>query len=152
MDDIVVSHWLSPLGMIDIRIQDQSLLSIKKSSTKSERLTDDSLTKKVIQQLGEYMKGRRNTFDLPLKAEGTPFQQAVWKALVKIPAGQTLTYGQVAAAIGKPTAARAVGNALHCNPLCIVVPCHRVTGATDIGGYTFGVSMKRKLLELEGAL
>jgi methylated-DNA-[protein]-cysteine S-methyltransferase len=149
---LYISHWLSPLGMLEIRISDQSLLSMKKSNTKKEHISDDPVTRTVIRQLEEYLEGRRQTFDLPLHVDGTPFQQAVWKALGRIPAGKTLTYGQVAAMIGKPNAARAVGNALNRNLHCIVVPCHRVTAGNGMGGYAFGVAMKKKLLELEGAL
>lgn len=135
--------------MLDIQIADQSLLSIKKSSTKKEQLSDDPLTKQTITQLKDYMEGNRQSFDLPLRMDGTPFQQAVWKALQKIPAGETRTYGEVAAMIGKPKAARAVGNALNKNPLCIVVPCHRVTASNGLGGYAYGKTMKTWLLTHE---
>ena len=83
-------------------------------------------------------------------AKGTPFQQAVWAQLHKIPYGEVRTYGQLAAALGKPKASRAVGSACHRNPLCIVVPCHRVIGADgSLTGYAEGLEIKEYLLELE---
>jgi methylated-DNA-[protein]-cysteine S-methyltransferase len=144
-----VTHWQSPTGMLEIKISNQSLLSIKKSNNKSEQISDDPFTQTVIRSLEEYFRGRRTAFDLPLHADGTVFQKAVWKALLKIPAGQTRTYGEVAAMIGKPSAARAVGQALNRNPHCIVVPCHRVTSASGLGGYAYGKAMKEWLLEHE---
>ena len=100
--------------------------------------------------LNEYFAGVRREFDLPLAAKGTPFQQAVWAQLRKIPYGEVRTYGQLAAALGKPKASRAVGSACHRNPLCIVVPCHRVIGADgSLTGYAEGLEIKEYLLELE---
>ncbi len=102
-------------------------------------------------QLAEYFAGRRTRFDLPLQPEGTPFQQSVWRALSKVPFGRTSTYGALAAAIGRPTAARAVGAAAGANPLAIVVPCHRIIGADGtLTGYAGGLARKTKLLALEG--
>ena len=92
----------------------------------------------------------RKEFDLPLAPKGTAFQQAVWAEMNKIPYGQTRTYGQLAAAIGRPKAARAVGGACHCNPIAIIQPCHRVVGSSGkLTGYAYGVEMKEYLLELE---
>jgi methylated-DNA-[protein]-cysteine S-methyltransferase len=107
----------------------------------------------VSDQLDEYFAGARTRFDLPLRFEGTPFQVAVWSALGEIPFGQTSTYAQLAARIGRSRAARAVGAANGQNPLSIVVPCHRLIGASgDLTGYGWGLDRKRALLELEGAL
>ena len=97
--------------------------------------------------------GRRKVFDLPLAPEGTPFQQEVWALLRTIPYGSTLSYGQVAAALGRPRAARAVGLANNRNPIPIIIPCHRVVGSGgQLTGYAGGLGRKRFLLELEGAL
>ena len=91
------------------------------------------------------------SFAVPLDLRsGTDFDRDVWKALRRIPAGQVRTYGQIARAIGKPNAARAVGNACGRNPIPIVVPCHRVVSSRGIGGFGLGLSLKRKLLALEG--
>jgi methylated-DNA-[protein]-cysteine S-methyltransferase len=101
-------------------------------------------------QLREYFAGGRTAFDLPLSFTGTPFQRRVWTALCEIPYGETVTYGQLAARIGHPTAARAVGLANGHNPIAIIVPCHRVVGATgDLTGYGGGLERKRFLLALE---
>jgi methylated-DNA-[protein]-cysteine S-methyltransferase len=106
----------------------------------------------AVEQLGEYFAGRRRSFDLPLAAEGTPFQRAVWDELHRIPHGTTASYGEVARRIGRPGAARAVGAANHANPLAVVVPCHRVVGSTGkLVGYAGGIHLKQALLDLERA-
>lgn len=105
-------------------------------------------------QLGAYFGGKLTRFDLPLDlSAGTPFQQSVWQALRQIPAGSTLSYGDLARQIGQPAAVRAVGAAVGRNPLSIVVPCHRVLGAGGaLTGYAGGLHRKTALLQLEGAL
>jgi methylated-DNA-[protein]-cysteine S-methyltransferase len=101
-------------------------------------------------QLAEYFAGERTAFDLPLAPHGTPFQRAVWDALLEIPFGETASYGELARAIGKPAASRAVGAANGRNPLAIVIPCHRVIGADgSMTGYGGEIARKRALLELE---
>lgn len=103
-------------------------------------------------QLLEYFGGTRREFDLPLNPRGTPFREKVWKALLDIPYGETITYGQLAGRIGNPKAVRAVGQANHFNPISILIPCHRVVGANGaLTGYGGGMELKQKLLELEGA-
>jgi methylated-DNA-[protein]-cysteine S-methyltransferase len=104
----------------------------------------------VVSQLTEYFAGQRRRFELPLAPEGTPFQQRVWRELQDIPYGVTISYGQLAARIGQPTAARAVGLANGSNPLAIVIPCHRVIGANGtLTGYGGGLPIKERLLALE---
>lgn len=104
----------------------------------------------VAAQLAEYFAGTRTSFDLALDARGTEFQRAVWRALVAIPYGETRTYAEIARAIGRPEAVRAVGAANGRNPLSIVVPCHRVVGADGaLTGYAGGLANKRRLLEVE---
>lgn len=105
-------------------------------------------------QLAEYFAGERISFDLPLAPVGTPFQLAVWAELVRIPYGKTLSYGEVALALGKSlVASRAVGLANGRNPISIIVPCHRVIGADgSMTGYGWGVDRKEWLLRHEGAL
>lgn len=103
-------------------------------------------------QLTEYFSGQRRTFSLPLRPEGTPFQQRVWAALREIPWGQVRTYRQIAAALGSPRSCRAVGMANHRNPLPILIPCHRVVGSSGaLTGYAGGLALKAALLTLEGA-
>lgn len=102
-------------------------------------------------QLQEYFAGTRRQFDLPLDLQaGTPFQQAVWRALIGIGYGQTSSYGALASHIGHPTAARAVGAAVGRNPLSIIVPCHRIMGTKgQLTGYAGGLGRKEALLRLE---
>ena len=111
---------------------------------------DDAFTD-VREQLAEYFAGARRTFDLDVAATGTPFMHRVWDALREIPYGAVMTYGDLAAHIGRPAAARAVGLANGRNPLSIVVPCHRVVGAGGmLTGYAGGLEVKRRLLAHEG--
>ncbi len=105
----------------------------------------------VAAQLVEYFEGERREFTFPISLRGTPFEMTVWKALRGIPYGDTLTYGELAQAIGIPKGARAVGGANGRNPIPIVVPCHRVVAADGaLGGYGGGLDLKRRLLKLEG--
>lgn len=105
------------------------------------------------EQLDMYFAGERTTFDIPLAATGTPFQERVWAALLTIPFGHTTSYGEIAVRMGEPKAVRAVGAANGRNPIPIVVPCHRVIGARgDLTGFGGGIERKRWLLEHEGAL
>jgi methylated-DNA-[protein]-cysteine S-methyltransferase len=101
-------------------------------------------------QLRAYFAGDLRRFELPLDLAGTPFQQRVWRELRKIPYGETLSYGQLACNLGTPAAVRAVGAANGANPVPIVVPCHRVIGASGkLVGYGGGLPLKRRLLALE---
>jgi methylated-DNA-[protein]-cysteine S-methyltransferase len=114
---------------------------------------DDARFTDATHQLREYFAGERTAFDVPLRLEGSDFEQAVWAALTRIPYGQTITYGDLADSLGRPTAARAVGAANGRNPIALIVPCHRVIGAGGaLTGYAYGVDRKRTLLELEGVL
>jgi O-6-methylguanine DNA methyltransferase len=104
-------------------------------------------------ELEEYFAGKRREFAFALDLRGTEFQQACWRALLAIPYGETRTYADIARAVGKPNAFRAVGMANNRNPIAIVVPCHRVIASDGtLCGYGGGLDVKRKLLELEGAL
>ena len=106
---------------------------------------------KAAYQLDEYFAGCRHLFDLTLAPVGTAFQIAVWNQLIGIPFGETRSYAEIAAAIGKSAAARAVGAANRCNPLPIVVPCHRVVGSNrQLTGFVGGLPAKLSLLTLEG--
>ncbi|MEO6098443.1 MAG: methylated-DNA--[protein]-cysteine S-methyltransferase [Fibrobacteria bacterium] len=104
----------------------------------------------AARQIGEYLKGKRREFDLELDFSGTPFQESVWKALRDIPFGETISYKQLATKIRNPKAVRAVGSANGKNPLCIIIPCHRVIASDgSIGGYAGGIPNKKNLLALE---
>lgn len=116
-------------------------------------LSGDPFLAGAAEQFDEFLRGERQTFDLPLSAHGDAFQERIWALLKEIPYGQTTTYGEIAAAYGDRSLAREVGQAVGSNPVSIVVPCHRVVAkGGKLGGYAGGVERKRKLLELEGAL
>lgn len=101
-------------------------------------------------QLSDYLQGRRESFDLPVRREGTPFQEQVWDQLEAIGFGETVTYSELGTAIGRPAGARAVGQALGANPLPVLLPCHRVVASGGpLGGYAGGPELKAALLELE---
>lgn len=108
------------------------------------------LLRAAREELLAYFAGERRDFDLPLDPAGTDFQRAVWEALRAIPYGGTRTYGEIAAAVGRPKAVRAVGQSNHVNPLPIFIPCHRVVGKNGaLTGYAGGLDLKRALLALE---
>ena len=116
-------------------------------SRKPER---SGLVALALDQIAEYLSGQRREFDLPLDLRGTDFQRRAWSAVSAIPYGETRTYAEVAAAIGKPQAVRAMGAANGANPLPLVVPCHRVLGSDgSLTGYGGGLDVKRQLLEME---
>ena len=140
-----------PLGILKIAEDETGISEISFVPEKSEDHADNSrylsLAKK---QLNEYFEGKRQNFDLPLSPHGTPFQKKVWRALCEIPYGQTRSYKQLAASIGNEKAQRAVGMANHANRIVIVIPCHRVIQSDgSLGGYAYGVSCKKYLLDLE---
>ena len=139
-------------GIITIESDGKAITSVKIGA---HNFTDvkkeaDKLTDLAAVQLCEYFDGKRKKFDVPLNPIGTPFQELVWKALLKIPYGETRSYKDIADAIGKPKACRAVGMANNKNPIWIIIPCHRAIGADgSLTGYGGGIEMKRRLLELE---
>jgi methylated-DNA-[protein]-cysteine S-methyltransferase len=111
---------------------------------------NDEVLEKTRTQLDEYLQGRRREFDIPVLRVGTDFQKSVWNELMKVPYGATSTYLQLAKDVGNEKAVRAVGNANAVNPISIIVPCHRIIGSDGtLVGYGGGLSVKRRLLELE---
>jgi methylated-DNA-[protein]-cysteine S-methyltransferase len=119
----------------------------------SEWVRDDRALAPLRRELREYFAGERREFDVELAPAGSPFQLSVWRALRAIPYGETASYGEVAAAVGQPGAARAVGGANNRNPIAIVVPCHRVIGASgSLTGYGGGLDRKQRLLALEAGV
>jgi len=146
----------SPLGTLILVAEGDALAGVYFAdgpvtvTPRPEWVRDDRPLRAAATQLAEYFAGRRTTFDLALAPRGTPFQRAVWDELLRIPYGETRSYGELARALGKPAAQRAVGGANHNNPISIVVPCHRVIGADgSLTGYGGHVSRKRQLLDLE---
>jgi len=122
----------------------------KPQNTKESWIKKPEIFKEARNQLKEYFTGKRSVFDLSIHYDGTVFQNQVWDELRKIPYASTVTYGELAARIGKPGASRAVGGANNKNPISIIIPCHRVIGASgDLVGYGGGLEKKRWLLEHE---
>jgi methylated-DNA-[protein]-cysteine S-methyltransferase len=148
---MVYSVMETPVGPLTLASNEDSLTSLKfGTEIPPDGLVDNSANQRFIDQLSEYFDGNRTAFDFPLEVDGTPFQMAVWRALLRIPYGQTRSYGDIAKEIGKPGAARAVGMANHENPIAVVIPCHRVVGQNgSLTGYAGGLDLKKKLLSIE---
>jgi methylated-DNA-[protein]-cysteine S-methyltransferase len=152
-------HITSPLGGIRLAATDAGLAGLwfdaQRHSPDTKGWIDAPAHPVLCQaaaQIDEYWAGRRTHFDVPLDlSHGTPFQQSVWQALLRIPHGASISYAALGAAIGKPAAVRAVGAAVGRNPISVIVPCHRVLGSSGaLTGYAGGLERKRRLLELEG--
>jgi len=154
------THYESPIGRLLLTTDGTALTGLYMEPSRKARDTGGWLHDETVgplaaalQQLREYFAGSRRAFDLPLRPEGTAFQQRVWRELCEIPYGETWSYGDLAKRIGNPTASRAVGLANGSNPISILVPCHRVIGANgSLTGYGGGLPRKRWLLAHEGAI
>jgi methylated-DNA-[protein]-cysteine S-methyltransferase len=155
-----MQHWYlnSPIGQLLISGNERAIQSISfPQGSRARRAPEAGSVEShggalgaAAQQLREYFEGRRTEIELPLEPRGTAFQQSVWKRLLEIPYGQTISYGELARQVGNPKAARAVGAANGANPLPIVVPCHRVIGSGgSLTGFGGGLPVKEGLLELE---
>lgn len=144
-----------PLGVMTLIADEGLLCHCGWGGTLPALLTEGNETDRRVldeteRQLREYFDGKRRHFDLPLHIRGTEFQVAVWSATTEIPYGFTTSYGEIADAIGRPGAARAVGSAMYDNPLNIIIPCHRVIKASGaVGNYVIGEDAKKSLLALE---
>jgi methylated-DNA-[protein]-cysteine S-methyltransferase len=141
----------SPMGPLTLVSTEKGIASIHfGNNVPAGAVTDPSASYETVEQLTEYFQGKRTHFDLQLDVEGTAFQKTVWNELLRIPYGETRTYGDIAKAIGRPGAARAVGMANHDNPIAVVIPCHRVVGRDgSLTGYAGGLHLKAQLLSIE---
>jgi len=141
----------TPMGPMTVASTEKGVASIRfGSNAPTGAATDEAVNREAVQQLSEYFEGKRTAFDFPLDFEGTAFQKAVWNELARIPYGETRSYGDIARAIGRPGAARAVGMANHDNPIAVVIPCHRVVGSNgSLTGYAGGLHLKAQLLSIE---
>lgn len=157
MTHVFKTIW-SPVGELTLVADARGLAAILWENDRPGRVRLGALTEapdhpllvETERQLGEYFAGDRRRFDVPLSFAGTAFQKSVWAALLSIPFGETRSYGEVAAQIGKPSASRAVGAANGRNPISIIAPCHRVIGSTGkLTGFAGGMEAKKYLLELE---
>jgi methylated-DNA-[protein]-cysteine S-methyltransferase len=147
-----VTLYDSPLGRLLIAGNDTHITQVAffggQALPESPRISP--LIQQCTYELDEYFAGRLRQFNVPLQPQGTPFRLRVWQALTRIAYGETVSYKQLAAAIGQPNACRAVGGANHHNPIVILIPCHRVIGANGkLTGFGGGLEAKRFLLELE---
>lgn len=151
--------WLeSPIGRLLLAARDTGLVLLafeagrRPARPAADWTPADRPFREPARQLRAYFAGRLREFDLPLQPQGTAFERQVWQELTRIPYGQTISYGELAGQVGRPSAARAVGLANGRNPLSVVIPCHRVIGANgSLTGYGGGLENKRWLLEHEGA-
>ncbi len=144
--------YQTKMGYFIMKYENEHLVYFKKVHDEniSDFGTKTELTDKAYSQLLEYFEGKRKVFDLPYKLIGTDFQKKVWSALIHIPYGQTRSYKEIAIAVGNEKASRAVGMANNKNPITVIVPCHRVIGASGkLVGYAGGLAMKEFLLKME---
>lgn len=141
----------SPVGNLLLRADQDHLLALDFTQKPLDLGVVHAILDEAEGQLRDYFAGRRQVFDLPLALTGTPFQERVWQALRTIPYGQVISYSQLAQKIQQPKALRAVGSANGKNPLAIIIPCHRVIAKDGgLGGFSGGLTIKEKLLSLEG--
>lgn len=146
----MIDYYKSPIGILRIAIEDGKLVGLAFVSEKVEEKVETELSKKVKKQLKEYFNGTRREFDIPLSFHGTEFQEKVWTALSSIPFGTTCSYKYIAELVDNPKGVRAVGNANNKNPICIIIPCHRVIGSNNkLVGYGGGIVRKQALIEHE---
>jgi len=154
-NSITIAYYKSPLGILKISADEKGIKEIEfaQEEFKSIQNSSSKIIKDCIKQLDEYFRGKRKSFELKLNPEGTEFQKKVWKELLKIPYGTTLSYGEIARRIKNQKAVRAVGQAIGRNPISIVIPCHRVIGGDGkLTGYASGLWRKEWLLKHEGAV
>lgn len=143
--------YISPIGALKITADDTAITELLfMDEVEKGTKTQHPILKECIYQLDEYFNGIRQEFGLPIRAEGTDYQQKVWEHLQKIPFGRTTTYLEIAQLMGDANATRAVGNAIGSNPIVILIPCHRVIGINGkLTGYSGGLKRKEALLLLE---
>jgi methylated-DNA-[protein]-cysteine S-methyltransferase len=144
----------SPIGELMLCGDEHALTALhlpgRHAKPRPDWRRDDARFADVARQLEQYFAGDRTTFDVELRPAGGEFEREVWAELVRIPYGQTASYGELAHRLGRPTAARAVGAANGRNPIAVIVPCHRVIGSDgSLTGYAGGLECKRALLDLE---
>ena len=160
MEALFYSRMSSPAGQLLIGVSDAALVMLEFDRGLPNTLAGQPVvwqesqqrTASVRRQLEQYFAGKRRDFDLQLDLRGTDFRKRCWQQLLKIPYGETKSYGEIARAVGCASGFRAVGQANHYNPIAIIVPCHRVLASNRmLGGYGGGLNVKAMLLRLEGA-
>lgn len=149
----------TPIGLIKLTAEDGHIISCQRHkgaltlrAVRNIPTLDARALDRAERQIQEFFHGKRRSFQLPLKLVGPEFHQAVWKEMLKIPFGETVSYKELAKKAGRPRAARAVGQACNKNPLLLLNPCHRVLASNGgLGGFALGLTVKRQLLRHEGA-
>jgi methylated-DNA-[protein]-cysteine S-methyltransferase len=142
----------TPLGLVEVVGAADGVAEISFVTARKAGAVSNATVRAAARQVGEYFAGARRAFELPLAPHATDFQRQVWSLLLGVPFGSTIAYGELAAAVGRPGAARAVGAAVGRNPVAVVVPCHRVLGMRgQLTGYGGGLWRKEWLLKHEGA-
>ena len=166
MKKLFIHSFKSPIGVIRLAATEKGLAAVSlpgESRSHFERQVERDfagyekgkggrINKRAESQLRRYLGGKLRKFELPLELTGTPFQKKVLRRVQRIPFGATATYGEIARAVGHPQASRAVGGANGRNRLPLVIPCHRVVASSGLGGYGGGLTLKKRLLKLEGVL
>ncbi len=166
MKKLFVHSFTTPAGTVRTAATDKGLAVIalpgesrRAYEGRIERLfpgheiaSGGTINKQAERQICSFINGRLKKFTVRLDPHGTTFQKKVWRRVGKIPHGRTMTYGEIARAVGNAGASRAVGAANGANPLPLIVPCHRVVASTGLGGYGGGLKLKKRLLKMEGAL
>lgn len=147
-----IYFYETKVGLIGIKEREEKIREIyfSKEVPENLELKETPLIKETIKELEEYLDGKRKSFNIPFDPKGTEFQISVWNELLKIPYGETCSYGEIAKRIDNPKASRAIGMANNRNPISIIIPCHRVIGSSGkLVGYGGGLDIKEKLLNLE---
>ena len=149
-DGVNEAFYPTELGWLKVCCRDGAVTALRWVDEPEERQNPSPLTDEAARQVGQYLAGERREFELPLAPEGTPFARRVWRVLQEIPYGHSRTYGQLAAQLGVPGGARAVGAAAGRNPVWPAIPCHRCVGKNGaLTGYAGGLRRKEQLLALE---
>lgn len=153
MTDLHYAYYDSPIGLVELGGNENALKSLYFVDERRADARSTALLERAVAQLREYFQSGRRDFDLPLEMEGTDFQQSVWNQLLTVDFGVTVSYMDIANALEKPKAIRAVGAANGQNPISVIVPCHRIIGSNGkLTGYGGGLWRKEWLLKHEGAL
>lgn len=155
---VYTTNYNSPIGLLTLVSDGEKLIRLEIGNCCREMVKKDDLIvfKIIINWLDNYFKGEKlDLLNLPLLIKGTEFQKEVWKIVSEIPYGELISYGDIAKRIAKERgikrmSSQAVGSAVGCNPIAIIIPCHRVVGTGNLGGYASGISIKKELLKLEG--
>lgn len=150
----VTMPYDAPIGRLVLECGGDVLIGLwlpnERRHTQNDADDVPPVLKETASQLDEYFAGERTDFDVTMELDGTDFQREVWSELTRIPYGETISYGELARRVGRPSAPRAVGQANGRNPIPVIVPCHRVLASNGIGGYGGGLKVKRALLAVEG--